>query len=59
MRSPDAAQRAAFGAWCAADPGSKWVPALRCIVKNAAPCPGNETGCFALSQDEGDTCLAN
>ncbi|NOJ38838.1 hypothetical protein [Bradyrhizobium australiense] len=22
MRSPDAAQRAAFAAWCAADPGS-------------------------------------
>jgi hypothetical protein len=34
-RSPDAAQRAALAAWCAADPGSivplarGWVPALR------------------------------
>src|SRR6202011_2575392 len=39
MRAPDAAQRAALAAWCAADPGpttasSRWVPALRCIVKN-------------------------
>jgi hypothetical protein len=36
-----------FAAWCAADPGSirlcrDWVPALRCIVKNAAPRPGHE-----------------
>jgi hypothetical protein len=34
-RSPDAAQRAALAAWCAADPGSIvplapwWIPALR------------------------------
>src|SRR3979411_2389770 len=33
-RSPDAAQRAALAAWCAADPGpiylaTTWVPALR------------------------------
>jgi len=33
MRSPDAAQRAALAAWCAADPGSSWwVPALRSSV---------------------------
>ncbi len=37
-----------LAAWCAADPGpilhsaSPWVPALRCIVKNAAPRPGHE-----------------
>src|SRR6266446_1909363 len=43
---------------CAADPGSivhsasPWVPALRCIVKNAAPRPGHGTHCFTLSQDE-------
>src|SRR6266851_1550214 len=43
---------------CAADPGSivhsasPWVPALRCIVKYAAPRPGHETHCFTLSQDE-------
>src|SRR5882724_8960335 len=49
------------GLWrCAADPGSimysasPWVPALRCIVKNAAPRPGHETHCFKLSQDDGD-----
>jgi len=45
--APDAVQRAALAAWCAADPGSilhtasLWVPALRCIVKNAAPRPGH------------------
>jgi hypothetical protein len=49
MRAPDAAQRAALGAWCAADPGSMlhavrlWVPALRCIVKDAAPRLGHGT----------------
>src|SRR6266478_7995113 len=43
---------------CAADPGSivhsasAWVPALRCIVQNAAPRPGHEMHCFTLSQDE-------
>src|SRR6266404_8094186 len=43
---------------CAADPGSTtplgplWVPALRCIVKHAAPRPGHETHCLTLSQDE-------
>ncbi len=48
MRAPDAAQRAALAAWCAADPGpilhsaSPWVPALRSSVKNAAPRPGHE-----------------
>jgi hypothetical protein len=47
-RAPDAAQRAALAAWCAADPGPMiesalriWIPALRCIVKNAAPRPGH------------------
>jgi hypothetical protein len=40
------------------DPGSivhsasAWVPALPCIVKNAAPRPGHKTHCFTLSQDE-------
>src|SRR5712671_6617686 len=42
--APDAAQRSLR---CAADPGPMdrkvWVPALRCIVKNAAPRPGHET----------------
>ena len=43
---------------CAADPGpivhsaSAWVPALRCIVQNAALHPGHETHCFTLSQNE-------
>jgi len=42
---------------CAADPGSictqsPWVPALRCIVKDAAPRPGHEIQCFTSSQDE-------
>jgi len=32
--------------------GPSWVPALRCIVKNAAPRPGHETNCFPLSEDE-------
>jgi hypothetical protein len=37
-----------LAAWCAADPGSigfgsTWVPALRCIMKNVAPRPGNES----------------
>src|SRR5260370_1020343 len=36
LRSPDAAQRVALAAWCAADPGSMfsrgWVPALRRTV---------------------------
>jgi len=47
-RSPDAAQRAALAAWCAADPGSivpldlLWVPALRSSAKGAAPRPGHE-----------------
>jgi hypothetical protein len=47
-RSPDAAQRAALAAWCAADPGSIvplapwWVPALRSSAKSAAPRPGHE-----------------
>src|ERR1700729_3099375 len=46
-RAPDAAPRAALAAWCAADPGPMvyavrlWVPALRCIVKDAAPRPGH------------------
>src|SRR5712692_6323778 len=40
-RAPDAAQRAALAAWCAADPGSilhsasSWVPALRCTAEEA------------------------
>ena len=43
---------------CAADPASSalriaWVPALRCIVKNAAPRPGHGTHCFTASQNEG------
>src|SRR5229473_1619689 len=48
QRSPDAAQRAALAAWCAADPGSivplalLWVPALRGSAKSAAPRPGHE-----------------
>src|SRR5260370_3411940 len=37
LRSPDAAQRVALAAWCAADPGSMfsrgWVPALRRTVE--------------------------
>src|SRR6266852_5168108 len=58
MRAPDAAQRAALAAWCAADPGSilhcapSWVPALRSSVKNAAPRPGHEVvsnvGCLKI-----------
>src|SRR6202158_6077646 len=45
-RAPDAAQRAAFAEWCAADPGPmqrtrQWVPALWSSVKNAAPRPGH------------------
>jgi hypothetical protein len=49
VRAPDAAQRAALAAWCAADPGSMlhaarfWIPALRCNVKDAAPRPGHGT----------------
>src|ERR1700681_3523162 len=43
--APDAAQRAALAAWCAADPGSikqwRWVPALRSSAKSAAPRPGH------------------
>ena len=41
-------RRYGLAAWCAADPGPivhsarPWVPALRCIVKNAAPRPGHE-----------------
>ena len=49
-RAPDAAQPAAFAAWCAADPGSillgfvwlLWVPALRSSARCAAPRPGHE-----------------
>jgi hypothetical protein len=46
-RSPDAAQRAALAACCAAEPGSTlllslWVPALRSSAKGAAPRPGHE-----------------
>src|SRR5271169_5545526 len=43
---------------CAADPGSighcasAWVPALRCIVKNAAPRPGHGVQLLTPSQDE-------
>src|ERR1700694_1531454 len=46
----------------AADPGSTMhsasplVPALRCIVKNAAPRPRHEMHCFTLSQDDGMAC---
>ena len=53
-RSPDAAQRAAVAAWCAADPGSivplalLWVPALRSSVKNAAPRPRHERNLLSL-----------
>jgi hypothetical protein len=59
MRSPDAAQRAALAAWCAADPGSilhsasPWVTALRSSVKNAAPRPGHEARCLTGSRDDG------
>src|SRR5258708_7345033 len=46
-RAPDAAQRAALAAWCAADPGpvapqKAWVPALRSSAKSAAPRPGHD-----------------
>ncbi len=47
-RSPDAAQRAALAAWCAADPGSivplaqLWVPACMGQRKSAAPRPRHE-----------------
>ena len=57
-RSPDAAQRAALAAWCAADPGSilpldlLWVPALRSNAKGAAPRPGHERNLLSpLSSD--------
>jgi hypothetical protein len=56
LRAPDAAQRAALAAWCAADPGSMlragclWVPALRCIVKNAAPRPGHGVASPAMTK---------
>jgi hypothetical protein len=59
MRAPDAAQRAALAACALLIRGPKWVPALRCIVKNAAPRPGHETRCFTLSQEEGGVRLAN
>src|ERR1700736_3229239 len=48
-----------FAAWCAADPGpivhsaSPWVPALRCIVKNATPRPGHEGGRVTMESSEG------
>jgi len=52
-RAPDAGQRAALAAWCAADPGPihlGWVPVLRSSVpdnaahrrENAAPRPGHD-----------------
>jgi len=45
--------RYALAAWCAADPGptaigTAWIPALRCIVKDAAPRPGHR--CFACTR---------
>src|SRR5439155_14677771 len=55
-RSPDAAQRAALAAWCAADPGSSChrvcrIPALRSSAKSAAPRPGHDIQ-FALVEAE-------
>jgi hypothetical protein len=55
MRAPDAAQRVALAAWCAADPGSMlrvnrlWIPAQRCTVKNAAPRPGHVLTLFVMT----------
>src|SRR5712675_1883629 len=44
---PRMLRSAAVAAWCTADAGAHahdevWVPALRCIVKDAAPRPGHD-----------------
>src|ERR1039458_5065446 len=58
MRAPDAAHRAAFAAWCVADPGSMlhavglWVPALPPLAKNAAPRPGQVLAWSASETEE-------
>src|SRR5712671_5810916 len=52
MRVPDAAQRAALAAWCAADPGSisgRCVPALRSSAKRRCTASGTRTHCFTLT----------
>src|ERR1700719_4624730 len=54
VRSPDAAQRAALAAWCAADPGSMHAPKVGPGSaeqrKSAAPRPGHETSLGLLAE---------